>query len=235
MTIHNVFKAAHYVTRTTQMAKRKGISLEVGDDFQEYARIVKKYRTEQPLGVPWDTRFNFLKGPNSFWIVGRDREGEVVHTQAMRKLDLAGLTLAEYLEERFLDFPPPGITLDMDASTYRAGPAARGIKGKVCYHGDVWLKGGPNGFRGTGVSSLLARVAMATCMLRWEPDHLFAFMPQQIAFKGLTEREGYMHAEPGSLSWKHANVNESMEAFMVWMAHSDLQYLLQIPLEPLVK
>lgn len=233
--IHTIFKGAQYVARTTQMAKRKGITIEVGDDFAEYAEIIRTSRGEQPIGPPFDSRLHFLKSANGFWITGRDREGQIVHTQAMRKLDLAGQTLAEYLQERYRDFPPAGLNLDMEASTYRAGPAAHNITGTVCYHGDVWLKGGMGGFRGTGVSSLLARVMLTTAMLRWSPDHIIGFMPEQKAFKGLGEREGYMHSEPGSLSWKIANSEDSLEAFMVWMSRVDLNHLLNIPLEPLVK
>ena len=96
----------------------------------------------------------------------------------------------------------------------------------VCYHGDFWLR---EDYRSSGMSNILARFALASALLRWSPDYVIGFMPRPIAFKGLAEREGYMHCEPGTLYWRRAGTEKDFEAFMVWMGREDLNFLLTIP------
>lgn len=234
MTIQDTFDGARFVSATTTIARQRGIGLQVGADFAHYAALIARHREEQPLGPPFDCTRHDIKQANGFWVIGRTPDGEIVHTQAMRLIDLGGLSLADYLQSQFRDFPPSGVDLDLARSRYRSGPGARRISGLVCYHGDVWLKGGDAGYRGTGLSSVLARFALATCLLRWSPDHVFAFMPRAIAFKGLAEREGYMHTEPGCLHWRHADREETLEGYMVWMYREDISHVLTIPLGPLL-
>ena len=122
----------------------------------------------------------------------------------------------------------------MAASQYNPGPGAHRINGRVTYHGDVWLKGGPDGYRGTGVSAVLARYALASALMTWSPDYVFAFMPQPIAFKGLAEREGYMHAEPGALEWHFAENENKIKGYMIYMGRDDIDFILDIPINELV-
>jgi len=149
----------------------------------------------------------------------------------MRPVDLEGLSLADYLAKRFIDFPAAGINLDFSRSYYHPGPGAYKISGRVSYHGDFWLD---EAFRNTGVSGLLARFALGFNQLRWQPDYVFGIMPRPIAFKGLVQREGYMHSEPGAFNWYVADTGKMREGFMVWMAREDISHLMTIPLENLV-
>lgn len=235
MKTENIVRAARFVSQIMDMSLERGVRLSVGDDFAAYAQIVAQHRAHQPIGPPFDPARHFLRQGNSLWILGHDKKGRLVHTQAMRQLDLAGMTLSDFFNSTFRSFPPAGVPLDMGASRYRAGPAAANIRGNVFYHGDVWLAGGNAGLRGTGIASLFARFAQALCYMRFQADYVVAFMPQEIAFKGLTEREGYMHAEPGTLQWMRADCDEFINGFMVWNGQTDIEYLLEMPLEPLVK
>ncbi|MFQ6551419.1 hypothetical protein AAD018_003630 [Aestuariibius insulae] len=229
--IETTFDAIQYVTGINGLLNEQGITLEMGSDFTRYTQLTGKARPDQPVGPPFDHRLHYLTQSNSFWIVGRDETGRVVHCQAIKSLDLAGSHLAEYLAERYLDFPPAGLALDLASSRCHPGPMAHKIRGKVCYHGDVWLD---TSYRGSGVSSLLARLALITCLLHLRPDHIFAFMPEGIAFRGLTEREGYMHAEPGILSWALLG-GGTVEGFMISVGQDDLRQLLRIPPRRLLK
>lgn len=232
MSIHNTFEGAQFIAQTADIAKENGIFLRVGICFSEYDDLVLEHRSEQPVGLPFDYRKNNFLPASAFWIAGWDENGELVHTQAVRLVDLAGLHLSTYLAKRFIDFPPVGLDLDLARSRYNPGPAARRIFGQVCYHGDFWLD---ERHRSTGLSSILARFALASCLLRWSPDYVIGFMPRPIAFKGLAEREGYMHSEPGCLYWHRADNNKVLEGFMVWMGREDISHLLTIPLHGLMR
>ncbi len=232
MTIQDTFSGAHFVARITAIAAARGLELRVGADFAAYRRMVAKERPQQPVGQPFDARKQALGDDNAFWIAGRDRAGRLVHTQAMRRIDLPG-TLADFLRRKFRDFPPAGVGLDLARSRYVAGPGARAIAGRVCYHGEAWLC--PEaGFRGTGMAGVLARFALAGAVLRWAPDYVFGFMSEGLAFRGLVEREGYMHTDPGVLRWQPAGGGAVMTGFMVWMGRADLRHMMGLAPERLL-
>ncbi len=233
MTIHDTFIGAQFVSSITEMAYRHGITLQVGADFNQYSDIIAAHRPEQPLGDPFNPRKQPVSQKNGFWITGWNGTGNLVHTQAMRRFDLRG-SLADFLVKRFRDFPPTGLDLDLEKSRYMPGPGARKIRGTCCYHGEAWLKGGENGYRGTGLAGALARFALATAVLRWSPDHIFGFMPERHAFRGLVEREGYMHSDPGALFWHLAGSNDILRGYMVWMGSDDLTHMMDLPTEQLV-
>ncbi|MDA5093830.1 hypothetical protein O2N63_06990 [Aliiroseovarius sp. KMU-50] len=228
MTIHDTFTGAQYVSAVLNLTESKGLRLEIGSDFEHYAEVLAKHRKEQALGQPFNPERHDLHDDNAFWILGWTMEGELVHTQAMRKFELGGVQLSDYLSYNFREFPPSGMDLDMERSSYRPGPGAHRITGQVFYHGELWVKPDQR-FRGTGLPGILARFAMATCVLRWSPDHVFGFMPEQLAYRGLMEREGYMHSDPGALTWHNRDKTDPMRAFMVYMSHDDLSFLLKLP------
>ncbi|HGG06558.1 MAG TPA: hypothetical protein ENK28_13955 [Aliiroseovarius sp.] len=233
MTIHDTFTGAQFATEIARIAQDMGITLQLGSDFQIYSDIIKEHRPEQPLGEPFDPEIQDVNHKNAFWITGWDRQGRLVHTQAMRQFHLA-TTLADFLDQGFRDFPPTGLPLDLEKSRYLPGPGARLIRGLSCYHGEAWLKGGENGFRGTGIAGALARFALANTVLRWSPDYIFGFMPERHAFRGLVEREGYMHSDPGALYWHMLDSAEVLRGYMVWMGSEDLAHMMSIPPETLV-
>lgn len=228
MTIYDTFTGAQYVSAILDLAQTKDLVLEIGSDFEVYAEAIRTHRPEQPLGQPFDPEFHKLGEQNAFWILGWTREGDLVHTQAMRLLDLQGLTLSDYMAHNYRAFPPATPDLDMNRSFFRPGPGANRITGQVFYHGELWVKRDPR-FRGTGLPGALARFAMATCALRWSPDHIFGFMPEGLAYRGLLAREGYMHSDPGAITWHVKGKNAPMRCFMPYMSHEDLSFILRLP------
>lgn len=232
MSIHHTFEGAQFIAAISEISKKNGIFLQVGTDFREYRDLIKRHRPNQGLGLPFDHRANSFSHQNAFWIAGWNEKSKLVHTQAVRLIDLLGMTLSNYMSKRFTDFPPVGLDLDFIRSRYNPGPSARRIYGTVCYHGEFWLS---DEYRGTGISSILARFALATSLLRWSPDFVIGFMPRPIAFKGLAEREGYMHSEPGCLYWHQTGTGKVLEGFMVWMGREDISHILTIPLRGLVR
>jgi len=229
MTIHDSFEGALYVATIVTLAEKYGIRLESGSDFDYYAETIAAHRP-QPIGVPFDPNLNAIHPDDGFWFLGWDRDGRLVFTQAVRLLRIEGQSLADYFRDQYVAFPPAGLPIDFDRSFYSPGPSARRMTGTCAYHGDVWMISDP-AYRGTGLSSILARLALATALMTWSPDHMIGFIIKKLAFKGLGEREGYMHSEPAALSWFAKDRPDPMVAHMCWMNRDDLRYLLTIPAE----
>lgn len=231
MGIHNTFEGAQFIAQTADISKEIGISLRIGTCFAEYGQLISTHLPEHLVGQPFDYRLNKFTSNSGFWIAGWNAKGVLVHKQAMRKVELEGRPLAAYMAQNYTDFLPKDFDLDRRNSNYNPGPAALRIKGNVCYHGDLWLS---SDYRGTGLVNVLARFSLATALLRWEPDYVVGFMERPLAFRGLAEREGYMHSEPGAMNLHRNNSDQVMEGFMVWMAREDISHLLTIPLNGLV-
>ncbi|MEM6304871.1 MAG: hypothetical protein AAF744_09130 [Pseudomonadota bacterium] len=185
--------------------------------------------------MPFDPDIHDLTGESAFWILGHNAAGEVIHTQAIRMLDIGASHVGDYFRHNFLEFPPPGVNLDLKRCRYRAGPGAMRMRGRVAYHGEFWIGGNAGAYRGTGLSCVLSRYGFWHAIQTWDPDHILAFMVKAVAFKGLAERAGWMHTEPGALRWFIQGRDAPVEGFMAYMDREDLHYLLDLPMSDLLE
>lgn len=229
MTIQGLNAEDRFAATSHDILHRFGIHLTTGTDFTLYRELLAIGRPDHILGAPFDPDLHDLNERNAVWIVGQDDNGNVMHTQALRVLDLQGQTLATYLRKNFRDFPPSGLDLDMRRSRFKAGPGPKRIAGTVVYHGEVWMGGEQGQFRGSGLSSILGRYAFLTAIRQFAPDYVFGFMPKPVAFKGFVERQGYMHAEPLALRWYLKGKDKPLEGFLAYMSLEDLRFVLDMP------
>jgi hypothetical protein len=225
----DLYKQFEYISNIDQIAGRHGMKIEVSSDFEAFRQLRCAQQERTPISPVFDCRATGLNGANGFWIKGTSEDGELVHLQAVRLEDLTGLSLAEHLYKHRQVYAPPGVEVDLEQTDYAATPASHRITGKVCYHGELWLKGGPNGYRGHGLTAALPRLALALAHMAWSPDFMFGLVHPMAACKGLPAREGYMHLEPGGILWQRKESEEIYDEWLVWMGHTDLQHLLRFP------
>ncbi len=229
MTIQGLSATERFAATSFDVLNRFGVRLTMGHDFEEYRALLAEGRPDHILGAPFDPDIHSLHERNAIWVVGHDADGNIMHTQALRMLDMQGGSLGNYLRQKFREFPPSGLDLDLERSRFRAGPGAKHIKGRVCYHGEVWMGGSPGQFRGTGVSGILGRFAFLTALEKFAPDYVFGFMPKPVAHKGFVERQGYMHAEPFALRWFVKDNPNPLEGFLAYMSREDMHFVLDLP------
>lgn len=234
MTIQSQNDSAFFIASSQDILRQGGIDVQIGTDFEEYREILLRDRPNQPLGAPLDPKLQNLNEGNAFWLTGRDADGDLMHTQAARLLNMKGEDLGGYMYNHFREFPPAIPDLDLDRSRFRASPGARHISGRVIYHGEVWMGEKPGLFRGNGLSTVLARYGLLTAMQRWNPDYIFGFMARTVAFKGFAERMGYMHNEPGALRWFRKGSDMPLEGFLSYLSNDEARYLLEMPVADLV-
>lgn len=227
MPADRLFTEIQFIGAINEIAERNAIVVEVSSDFDEFRNLRKKQTDRPPLSSVFDPAVSELGTKNAFWIKGSNSEGEVVHTQAMRLNDLTGCSLADHLYQRRVAYMPPGTAVDPDRSTFGSAPAAQFITGDVCYHGELWLKGGNNGLRGGGLTSALPRLALALALLEWSPDYVFGLMHPLAACKGLAAREGYLHLAPGGILWHQQDGASAFEEWLVWMSREDIQHVMR--------
>ena len=149
-----------------------GLSVRIGTDFDEYREILLRDCPKQGLGSPFDPDIQNLNVENAFWLTDRDLDGDLMHTQAARLLDLKHENLGGYMFNCFREFPPVIPDIDLDRSRFCASPGARNITGRVIYYSEVWMNDKLGLFRINGLSTVLVRYGLLTAMQRWNPDNI---------------------------------------------------------------
>jgi hypothetical protein len=221
MSAVSLFSAITRVSGLVRELEEVGMQVKVGDDFAEYRRHRNAQADRSPMYPMFDVACSYIDASNGFWICGFGPSGELIHTQAVRMLDLSDVSLAQHMNVHRHKYITPDTTPDPDM-TYYSGPEALGmISGNVCYHGDFWLQpSGLGGIRSQGATSLLSRILFEIMHRSWGPDYVFALVPKQLAAKGAHLRYGYSHCEPGK--WVGPDEQITEIDYMVWMSAKDL-------------
>lgn len=202
-----------------------GIEVEVGDDFAKY----RSYRSQQtdrtPIYPMFDVASSYIDQTNGFWICGFNPDGELIHTQAVRLLDLSDVSLATHLDIHRHKYITPDSTPDPDLTFFSGPESLQKITGKVCYQGEFWLHArGLGGPRSQGATSLLSRVLFEIMIGAWNPSFVFALVPKRLAVKGAHLRYGYCHCEPGQ--WIGPDQQVTDEDYLIWMGASEIANML---------
>ncbi|MEM6888563.1 MAG: hypothetical protein AAF636_10545 [Pseudomonadota bacterium] len=201
-----------------------GMRVEVGDDFSEY-RNLRHAQEDRPMYPMFDVASSYVDQSNGFWVCGFDKDDNLIHTQAIRLLDLTGVSLRQHMRVHRHKYITPNTTPDPDRTFYTQPPALRTISGKVCYHGDFWLKGGDEGHRSQGLTPLLSRIVFELALKTWAPNYIFAFVSKPVASKGMHFRCGYNHCEPGC--WIGPDNQVTDEDCLIWMTTKDLIHFIE--------
>ncbi len=206
-----------------------GVRIETGTDLNVFSRILGKQPLRHQPAPAFDPDTSCMPCEDALWMAGFDRKGELVCTQAIKLIDLGNLDFEAYLDERFWDFHPfqnkrPG-TKTLSFLTEES----RKISGRITYHGELWLKGGPNGVRGGCLAILFTRLLLLESLLRWSPDFMVGLQSPLNALQGLGVKESYTRLEQRSLIWSSQSKDEDIEGWLVWMTRNEAIFNLRIP------
>lgn len=232
MTIKNLVSMAMNVSSIIRDLEVAGMRVEVGDDFSRYRSYRSSCTDRGDLCPVFDTASSFIDETNGFWICGFNDANELVHTQAVRLLDLSGISLGKHLDMHRHKYIVPDTTPDPDLTFFQGPEALRSVTGYVGYHGDFWLPSrGLGGPRSQGATSSLSRLLFEILHQTWQPDFVFAFVPKQLAAKGAHLRYGYSHGEPGK--WIGPDQQITDEEYLVWMNDRDIKNVIARDVPPL--
>lgn len=221
MSAQSIFGMIKNVSGILRDLEDAGMRVEVGGDFSLY-RSYRNSQTDRGGLYPiFDTASSFIDETNGFWVCGFNDANEVIHTQAVRLLDLPGISLGRHFEVHRHKYITPDTTPDPDLTFYMGPEALKSVTGRVCYHGDFWLPNrGLGGPRSRGATNLLSRLLFEIVQQTWTPDYMFALVPKQLAAKGAHLRYGYSHCEPGK--WIGPDRQVTDEDYLIWMNANDM-------------
>lgn len=227
MTAFNLFTMISNVSHLMRELEEAGMHLEVGGDFAAFRRLRNTQKDRSAVFPMFDVASSYVDASNALWICAFDDDNELVHTQAIRMLDLGDRTLAEHLRDHRHKYISPGSTVDPDRTFFSALPSLDQITGRVGYHGEFWVRGSMVGRRNQGLTAVMSRIALEIAGRLWSPDYLFGFVPAPLASRGVTVRYGYTRCEYGA--WYGPQQEVTSEEMFVWMSRQDLETVLDAP------
>lgn len=223
MTAESNFAYVNRVSSLVNSIARVGMRVEVGSDFSEYGRLRAGQVSEGRLAPypMFDSAVSYVDDTNGFWIAGYSKDNELVHTQAVRLFELSSTTLAKHLSTHREKYITPNSSPDPARTSYEGPCAIETITGRVCYHGDFWVRGqGLGGARSQGLTNHLSQLLMEVAYQTWRFDFIFALLPKALAQKGVSVRYGYAHGGWGK--WIGPDEQITEEDYFVWMTGHDV-------------
>ncbi len=169
-------------------ARARGVYLTFGGigDLLEVNRCNPD--TWRPLLPIFDPTYGGLNNDNSFSLLGRNAEGDVIATQAARLYAWTHSNIAEEAANLRLFYPDPARHKLPTERIDVTAPSAASVTGRVAYSGGVWFR--PD-FRGRFLTAILPRISRAYAFTRWYTDVTTTFMAEKLVENGVAARCGY--------------------------------------------
>jgi hypothetical protein len=216
-----------FILEKEAIAFSAGVQIELRTDFDHMLECSNSV-DKAPLTPMFHPEKSDIGGHNGFWLKGTSFNGELVHMQACRVDELDQTTLHMHLESLRAFYADPDRTAEDGETCECRAPSACGMTGTVCYHGEIWLKGGPNGFRKRNLTAVTPRLVLAIALLRWYPDVIYGMIQSGIATKGVAARYGYRNFQPHGMIWTVPSTG-TLDEWLLWNERRDLIDLVMPP------
>jgi hypothetical protein len=208
------------------MARSLGVTLAFAS-MQELVAVNRANADSwRPLLPHYDPSFGGIDNQNAFCVVGLNRGGEVVATQAARLYTLTEASLHDEATSLRLFYPDPSAQgLDGESCVISA-TAARTIAGRVAFSGAAWYR--PD-YRARDLAPVMSRISRAYSHAIWNTDYAVTFVAKALVEKGFVQRCGYANLQwgvelhgfaighyHGALAW--IDTGQMVEDLLMYMA-----------------
>jgi len=169
-------------------ARRRNVELSFApmQDLVEANR--RNGKTWRPLLPLFDPASGGITDENSFCIVGRNPQGDVVATQAARLYRWDHTSFHDEAQSLRLFYADPVRLRKADERVDVTAPAAKRITGRVVFAGGAWYR--PD-HRGRQLAQILTRISRAYAYTRWQHDFHTSIMAEEVCKGGMPQRSGY--------------------------------------------
>lgn len=160
--------------------------------FATFAELVAFNKRNQTYWFPLTTAFAPELGgfaeEDGFVIMGWNSDGDVVATQAMRRLDWQSTNFRAEAESQRLFYADPEQDRRTGEECIVTAPTAEDLYGRVALGGAIWYR--PD-YRGRNLPSILPRLARAYAYALWNIDYIMALIAEENVARGFARRLGY--------------------------------------------
>lgn len=208
------YNTVRFYADGVSMVESHGLSIVLGDDFDEFAKICEKLKGR--VSEHFDSRYIDLLSERAIWMACYNVKGKVTAVQAVRCDDLGNFSL-----EKFLAIQLPRLNGGVPTMM---SPGPKNITGKVVYHGELYLA---DSFRKSQLGPCLIRLAQAEAMLRWQPSAIYGLTNKELVLKGFNMRKAYAHGHPHALEWAEMPPTYNPTYFLIWNEWEDLEWMVR--------
>lgn len=177
-----------FLLAAVDIAAARGLELELAtiDDLVAANRANRD--TWRPLASALDPTVCRVDTSNLVCLIGRNQDGEVVATQALKRFDWTKTHFEAEAQSLRLFYDAPADTKAPGESCTVAAPSARWITGRVAYAAGVWYH--PK-FRAGRLSTVLPRITRSIAYTLWDFDFVAGIIEEKTIASGFHERMGY--------------------------------------------
>jgi hypothetical protein len=172
----------------------------------------------RPLLPLFDMELGGTTPQTGFVLIGRDKDGQIVATQAARLYDWSETTLEDEATSLRMFYADPDAAFARGNRCDVTTAAARSITGRVVFSGAGWYR---RDFRGRDLATILPRISRAYAFTRWNTDFTISVMTDAVTAGGMAERCGYTKVEHDSIDLVLTPTGEARCA-LVWMSRHEL-------------
>ena len=166
----------------------RGVTLSFGSlqDLREANKANSD--TWRPLVPLLDEALGGVTRETAVVLVGRDKHGDVVATQAARIYDWSKTSLKDEAASLRMFYADPDAAFARGDRCEINAPIAEKISGRVAFSGGIWYR---RDFRGKDLGTIMPRISRAYAFTRWNSDFTIGMMADAVIAGGLAERAGY--------------------------------------------
>jgi hypothetical protein len=171
-----------------------GISLSFGT-FDELVLANQENRDSwRPLNPTFHPANGLVTPDTSCIIFGRNSDGKIVTSLAIKVFDWSGTNFKTEAEELRILFSNPATMAPAGAKCEVSLPSAGKLTGRVAYSGAGWWH--PS-VRGNQIGAIMSRTIRLYAYTRWNIDVSCALSASSLMAKGYTKQNGFVHDEQG--------------------------------------
>jgi hypothetical protein len=214
--------AATAIAALSDQLKQFGYRFSLSNSFDDlvHCRLSRRSGNITPF---FDPEVSGLEPSRFFWVKLSNAGAAAVGLQAFRCDDVT---------TSLLDWAPTyhiGLYMrrkELCVPTFATPPASsrtHGIRGRLVYHGELWLD--PH-IRNRNVLNAFARLGIILSYVKWNADAVWALASQQMATHGHAHRMGYSHVESGFLKWDWAPEGNPLAEYLLLSERHGIEHII---------
>jgi hypothetical protein len=150
----------------------------------------------RPLVPVFDEALGGVTPETVFVLMGRNKDGQVVATQAARLYEWPETSLKDEGDSLRMFYADPDAAFARGDRCKITAPIAEKITGRVVFSGGIWYR---RDFRGRDLGTILPRISRAYALTRWNTDFTIGMLADAVIAGGLAARAGYTKIEHSSV------------------------------------
>ncbi len=228
--LENPLKGVHAISRLERLAGEAGIFVFLKSDFHEFVEVRDFVRPEETVSAMFDPACtpDLCDGSRGFWMHGINRDGKTEVLQALR-VDMIDSNLANWAMSWMTGlYRMRGDTVEPARWKALMHSAAERISGNVVYHGEFWMAPELRGVSTGNMLDVLPRMALLLAHLKWQPDHVWGVVKEELGSRGIAVRMGYATQQPALLGWQQPPEGASSSETFACCTRKDLEFLVEL-------